>query len=185
MESRWATQRIPEISCKLKNTRAYFESRRGNVSRCDQKSDHVDWVSDIGRRRHSCLLSRSLESVFTFTLSILEPALQSTEERCPVDESRGVSGQTSRHYTDTGLELCCFQQITTVTDDRKQEYIICISGSRHSSLKREVKAWLWLEYTENTQNKPISWLNWHPHKGINKGMYLWASGSGSARSVHW
>lgn len=95
-----------------------------------------------------------------------------------------VSGQTSLHYADTGLELCSFQQITTMTDDHKQEYI-CISGSQHSSLMRNVKVQLWLEYTENTQNKPASRPNWHPHKGRNKGMYLWASGCGSVRSVHW
>ena len=51
------------------------------------------------------------------------------------------------------------------------------------SLMRNVKVWLWLKYTENTQNKPTSRPNWHPHHGRNKGKYLWVSGSGSLRFI--
>lgn len=43
----------------------------------------------------------------------------------------------------------------------------------------------WMEYCENTQNKPTSPPNWHAHKGRNKGTYLWASGSVSLRSGYW
>lgn len=35
------------------------------------------------------------------------------------------------------------------------------------------------------KTNPLPRPNWHPHKGGNKGMYLWASGCGSVRSVHW
>lgn len=82
-----------------------------------------------------------LESVFTFSLLNVDScstAPQFVEERRPLINPQ-VPGQTSPHYTDTGLGFGSFQQITTMTDDHKQE-CICISGSQHSSLIRNVKA---------------------------------------------
>lgn len=127
------------------------------MSRCDQKV--IMWVKfltlvDAGSTAHLTRawsqFSRLPSRFWTRTV----PHYNSRSRDVQLINPR-VSGQTSLHYTDTGLELCSFQQITAMTDDHKQEYI-CISGSQHSSLVRKVKARLWLEYTENTQNKPTS-----------------------------
>lgn len=156
------------------------------MSRCDQKV--IMWVEfltlvDVGLTAH---LTRVWSQFSRLHSWMWTPTVRHYNSRRRHVQliNPWVLGQTSLHYADTGLELCSFQQITTMTDDHKQEYI-CISGSQHSSLMRNVKVRLWLEYIENTQNKPTSRPNWHPHKGRNKGMYLWASGCGSVRSVHW
>lgn len=137
--------------CKLWDTCIYLKLK-GNVSRCDQKI--IMWVEFL------TLVDAGFparESVSTFTLSNL--GLYSTALQFTVGSRQLInpwlSGQTGLHYADTGVELCSFQRIATMTDDHKREYI-CISGSQHSSLMSNVKVWLWLGYTENTQNKPTS-----------------------------
>lgn len=178
MESWWETWGIPEISPNFETHMHIFKAERQCV-RMWPKNNHVGWVPDIGPHRFNCSLNQSLGSAFTFTL--LNPHWYNS---CKRDHliNQWVSGQTGLHYADTGLELCSFQQIATMTDEQKQEYI-CISGSQYSFLMSNVR--LRLEYTENTQNKPTSPPNWHAHKGKNKGMYLWASGCVSVRSGHW
>ena len=101
-----------------------------------------------------------------------------------------VSGQTSIHYADTGLMLCCFQQVDPMTDDRRWEYV-CISGSPTEVLwEKGGKCCSGWNISKYTQNKPTSRPNWHRgwgvHGGGNKGMHLWVSGTEvSVGSVHW
>ena len=149
------------------------------------KNNHVGWVSDIGRRRLNCSLNQSLESVFTFALS--------NECRTTI-HGRETSSWLIRGCRDKQVSIMQTLDSSCAAFNRSPPWQT--TTSRNTYAFQEVSAaLLWggekwkrgsgLQNTENTQNKPTSRPNWHPHKGRNKGMYLWASGCGSVRSVHW
>lgn len=178
MASRWATCSIPgKYLQTVKHT--WVPKAERQCVQVSPKNNHVGWDSDIGRCRRNCSLSPL--SVFRVCTLDFGPAQRGTTihggetsswliRGCrdkqvaimqTLDSSYAAFNRSPPWRTTTSRNTYAFQEAGTVLHRGKW------------------KARLWLEYTENTQNKPTSW------RGRNKGMYLWASGSGSVRSVHW